>query len=354
MKGEGGMNISALWGISEEAREIHDSAIIVDACGTRPQPWELQRQAGVTALNATVTGSLNHSAFGNNLPEVCFQNITRNLSYVSANSNDLMVVTTVDDIRRCKRENKVGLIFHFQGVPWVPDISWIELFIRIGVKVMQLTYNPANPYASGCGEREDRGLTYVGRQVIREMNRCGALVDLSHLGHRSAMETLEASTKPVVLSHSNCFSVCPSPRNAKDDLIKAVAQTGGFVGMAVFAPMVGDGSDHFPTLDDYFKHVDYAVNLVGIDHVALGTDSLNPGDGDFFTWMWCTRHFDMLPPAMQKPPYFGKHLYHSVEGYNDIRDLPKITEGLVKRGYSQEKIHKFLGGNMLRVLEQVW
>ncbi len=339
--------------ISEKAREIHESAIIVDAQGVRPLPWEVEREGGVTALCVTVAGS-NYDSFGTNVPEVCFQNIIRFLNLVSANPDDLMIVMSVDDIRRCERENKIGLIFHFQGLPRVPDLGWIELFIRIGVKVMMLAYNPRSCYAGGCGENEDHGLTYVGRQVIREMNRHGALLDLSHLGHRSAMEALEASTEPLILSHSNCFSLCPSPRNAKDELIKAVAQTGGLVGMAVFAPCVGDGSEHFPTLKDYLDHVEYAVNLVGIDHVGLGTDPNVPGEGDFAYWMWCVRHMHMLPPAMQREPYFGKALYHDVEGFNNISDLPKITEGLVQRGYSREEIHKFLGGNMIRVLQHVW
>jgi membrane dipeptidase len=353
MKGEMGMKKSILSQISDKAREIHESAIIVDAQGVRPLPWEVEREGGVTALCTTLAGG-NYGAHGFSLPEACFQNISRFLNLVSANPNDLMVVMSVDDIRRCKQENKIGLIFHFQGLPWVPDLGWIELFIRIGVKVMMLTYNARNGYASGCGETEDQGLTYVGRQVIREMNLHGALLDLSHLGHRSAMEALEASTKPVILSHTNCFSLCDNLRNAKDELIKAVAQTGGFQGIATFAPLNGDGSDHFPTLEDYLNHVDYAVNLVGIDHVGLGTDPNVPGEGDFVYGMWCQRHMHMLPPAMQKPPYFGKAIYHDIEGFDDISDLPKITEGLVKRGYSKEEIHKFLGGNMMRVLKQVW
>lgn len=284
------MNQNSPVEISQEARETHASAIVVDACGTRPQPWELQREAGVTALNITVTGSINHSSFGSNMPELVIQNITRTWAYVRANENDLMMVNSVTDIFRCKRENKIGLILHFQGIPWLPDISWIEVFIHIGVKVMMLTYNPGNGYASGCGEREDRGVSYIGRQVIREMNLHGALVDLAHVGHRSAMEAVEASTKPVAITHTGCYSLRATPRNAKDELMKSVAQSGGFIGMAVFSPLVGDASDHFPTLEDYFNHVEYAVNLVGPDHVGLGSDSLN-------LWRW--RFF---PMDVGKPP----------------------------------------------------
>jgi membrane dipeptidase len=212
--------------VSERALEIHKRALVVDIAGVNALPYELQRQGGVSVSAVSVS---NHDQMST---ENSLQSIARYLNYTHRYPNDLMVITSVDDIFRAKQENKVGLMFHFQGIPPIPGIYWIEMFIRIGVRAMALTYNQQNAYGCGAGERVDTGTTYLGRQVIRDMNRLGALVDLSHLGPRTGMEVVEVSTKPVVLTHSNCYSLTPHPRNARDELIKAVAQSGGFVGIS--------------------------------------------------------------------------------------------------------------------------
>jgi membrane dipeptidase len=184
------------------------------------------------------------------------------------------------------------------------------------------------------------------------MNRAGVIVDCSHTGHRTTMEAIEASSAPVVFSHANAHAVHPSPRNIRDDQIKAIAATGGLVGTVGYPAFVSLSPR--PSLDEFIAHIDYMVELVGIDHVALGLDyftgmdpitSLSAARSEYKFYIesgaWTSASY---PP----PPYVFP------AGIETTANLPNLTARLLDRGYKVEEVRKILGGNWVRVYRSVW
>jgi len=240
--------------------------------------------------------------------------------------------------------------------PIADRLERIGFFHRLGIRVMPLTYNERNFIGSGCLEPSDDGLSLFGRRVVAEMNRCGMAIDLSHVGHRTAMDAAGLSQRPVLLTHTNAKTVSDLPRNKKDELISAVAATGGLIGASVYGPMCWDGNPkNPPKLEDFYRHLDHIVSLVGIEHVSLGTDFPAVADLDSVG--------AVIQMTLNRYPT-------AISGYaaafgNDVRtrypadcatpaELVNVTELLLKKGWSEADILAFLGGNYLRVLDQVW
>jgi membrane dipeptidase len=252
----------------------------------------------------------------------------------------LIHVTTVADIERAKSEGRLGVGFHFQNSRAIEyDLENLVLFHRLGLRVMQLTYNEKNQVGDGATERTDAGLSKFGLRLIEEMNRLGVVVDLSHVGHRTTMEAMEASKAPVVFSHSNAWTIHRSKRNIQDDQIKALAKSGGVIGMNGFPGFVH--KDHPATLDQLLDHVDYIAKLVGPDHLGLGLDYSQSTPEDYKRWNYDIETYPMPP-------------WKYPTGVQDVSLLPNFTAGLKKRGYSDEDVRKILGGNFIRVFKAVW
>mgnify|MGYP001575441683 CR=1 FL=1 len=183
----------------------------------------------------------------------------------------LLHVLRVEDIARAKKEGRLGIIFHFQNTqPLERNAELVEVYYRLGVRMMQLTYNLKNWVGDGCDELTDAGLSMFGQQVIREMNRVGMVVDLSHTGYRTTMEAMDVCEAPPVFSHSGVKAVHDSPRNLSDDQIKAVPAKGGVIGLNGFPAFVS--KRRWPTVDDLVDHAEHIANLVGTDHISVGID----------------------------------------------------------------------------------
>ena len=332
--------------IEPRALALHKRAIVIDT-GIGALPFSNQKEGGVTATHVSAYDRVSDTVEGS------IAKMTRYLNNVYAHPDELAIVMTADDIRACKREGKVGFFFGFSGMHHIGyNLDWIEIFSRIGVKSMSFTYNESNQFGCGAGDRNDTGLTYLGCRAIHEMNRVGVVVDISHMGDRTAQEVLKASYSPVILSHSNCRALADHLRNASDSLMRAVAEQEGVMCISTYAPLLDDGAGPFPTIETMINHIDHAVSVMGIDHVGIGTDS--PTMDDTRWLMYTVQHRDAVPSRFFKEPYYGKSRYHHAEGFRTMVDLPKITEALVKRGYSDDDILKILGANRLRIYEQVW
>ena len=257
-------------------------------------------------------------------------------SYIKSHPDDCILAESVKDIRKAKTENKVAIAFDLEGSePLNGDINLISFYYDLGVRQMLLAYNKDNRASGGCMEGEI-GLTDFGRQVVAEMNRVGMLVDASHMGYRATMETFETSTAPVIFSHSNPRGVKQNARNITDEQIKACAKTGGVIGINGIGDFLG-GTDN----ETVVKHIEYVIELVGPEHVGLGLDYVID-KGELIEYI--QNHPDIFPPdqindylAMVEP-----------------EQLPGITELLLSRGHSEEVVRGFLGGNFLKVAEQVW
>ena len=197
-----------------------------------------------------------------------------------------------------------------------------------GVRVIQLCYMEANICGQGCLERFDAGVTNFGLEVIEEMNRLGILIDLSHVGHRTTMDTIEASQMPVAFTHANPYTMCDHPRNKPDESIKAVAAKGGVIGATIFPPFLPRGNDS--TMDDFVAVVDYLAEMIGIDHVAVGTDFTQDQDVPFFDWLLTGR--SKKGPALK--------LSHPLKLPREIQtaaDFPNFTEAFFKEGLLRKR-----------------
>jgi membrane dipeptidase len=266
------------------------------------------------------------------------------------------------DIERIAASGKLAALMGIEGGHAIQnDLALLRMFHRLGVSYMTLTHSNTNDWADSSTDKARwGGLNDFGRQVVREMNRLGMLVDVSHVSEDTVMDVLEVSTKPVIASHSSCLALCNHPRNLSDKALKTIAKNGGVIGINFFSGFVDQkyldamnamqndilatinekkqiapedldrvAAERLKLLDDpgiprppfarILDHIDHAVKIAGIDHVGIGSD------------------LDMIPTP---------------EGMNDVSDMPIITKGLLERGYKETDIRKILGGNFLRVLRQ--
>jgi membrane dipeptidase len=272
---------------------------------------------------------------------------------------------TVREIKEAKEKGRIAVIFSSQGSGYLEfNLSNIEVFHKLGMRIMQPTYQRRNQFGDGCAEKKDAGLSNLGINWVEEMNRLHMLISLSHVGFRSSMEVMEISKDPVIFSHANPRALCSHVRNITDEQIKACAEKGGVIGLLPLASFLRD--DKGPReigLSDYLDHVAYMVNLVGVDHVGFGVDLPT---GWFFTPVEILerrrKYPEMRPPRLREvEDEFLKSgrerlAFYEVQApwFSSMTQMPMVTKGLVAKGYSDEEIVKILGGNFLRVFGKVW
>jgi len=270
------------------------------------------------------------------------------------------------DILKAKREGKIAVMLDFQNTLSIGmDLDNIDLFYDQGIRQIQLTYNLRTLAADGGTERTNAGLSHFGVAMIQKMNDLGIIVDTGHVGIRSTIEAAEVSQKPIAISHSCCRTVHAHDRCKTDDAIKAVAARGGVIGMCAIpyflAPIYKtDEGNKAGTLKDMLDHIDYAVELAGIDHVGIGTDTKDrPGCPE--------RWGEAMRINRENSPWKGwrpEHTFdYDVNSEACIFPSPdkilawsnwvNITIGLVSRGYSDEEIRKIIGENWLRLYKEV-
>ena len=239
-----------------------------------------------------------------------------------AHEDKLMFFTKVSDVREAERKGKVAAMLSIEGGEAVEaDLGVLRMLHRLGVRAMTLTWNGRNQIADGAAEaRTKGGLTNFGVELVGEMNRIGMVVDVSHISDAGFFDVIETTTKPIIASHSNCRALCNHRRNLTDEMIKALADKGGVMGMN-FAPDFIDGRKENATLERLLDHVGHVVKIAGVDHVGLGSD------------------FD----GIETTP----------KGLEDVARMPYLTEGLIKKGYKEDYILKILGENFLRVFSEV-
>lgn len=331
----------------EAASSIHATSIVIDAVcplvKDDPQYIEWYRAGGATAIAPTIASVESARAALNRLG--AWRRLLRE-------REDLLLVQRARDIETAKERGCMGVYFHFQGTDPIEDnLDLIDLYKALGVGMVQLTYNVRNRVGDGCEERADAGLSHFGVKLIERLNKARVIVDCSHTGLRTSMDAVERSTAPVVLSHSNPATVHATPRNVANELIDAIAQTGGVIGVVGFPAMVSAGT--MPTLDDLIGHVDAIVQRVGVDHVGLGLDYYI-GQAGVASDEAALRTFEQMTrsgawgPAYPPPP----HRYPT--GIETPRTLPNLTRRLLQRGYREPDVRKILGGNWLRLMRSVW
>jgi membrane dipeptidase len=265
---------------------------------------------------------------------------------VRANADLVTIARRTDDILAADREGKVALLLGYQNTDLLDGrIRYVELFADLGVRVLQLTYNNQNALGSSCYEAVDPGLARFGREVVREMNACGMLVDLSHVGDQTTLDTIEWSLKPVAITHANPSSVFAHKRNKSDAIIKALAEKGGVIGCAAYRNITPEAA--CDSVDAWAEMVARTVDLAGIDHVGLGTDFSHHSSQAYLDWMrsgrW-TRSVQYGAGSAAKPGPSEKPAW-----LKSINGLGAVAPALVRIGFQPNEVEKLTAGNWLRL-----
>jgi membrane dipeptidase len=250
---------------------LYQNAIVIDSlCAPlidmeappAPEILAAVRQSGITAVNVTVS----QGSFEDTVGDIAIFE-----SLVEQHPEAFLIVRRHSDIARAKRENKIGLMLGFQYTSFFeqnPDR--IETFRQLGVRIMQLTYNNRSLFGDGCLEPGNAGLSKAGVAAVKKMNDLGVAVDLSHSGYRTTSEGIAASAKPVLISHAGCAAVYAHPRNKPDEILKALADRGGYFGVYLMPYVVA--SPAVPTREHVLNHLVHAIDVCGADHVGIGSD----------------------------------------------------------------------------------
>ena len=367
--------------VAARARDLHARAIVVDThddttqrllsepafdLGARNSTGSIDisrmRQGGLDALFLSIY--MPGDVTGPLAVKRALQQIDKVREAVRAHPRELMLATSVADIRRAVAERKIAALMGMEGGHMIDaDLGMLRTYAALGVRYMTLTHSRNTTWADSSGDTAaHNGLTPFGKDVVRELNRLGVMVDVSHVSDKTFYDTLEVTTAPVIASHSSCRAISNSPRNMTDDMLRALAKNGGVVMINYHVQFLSEafrtakppagvqaqldgaakqcGKDEACLMLDWSRiyheamsnrqmpsvtwveivdHIEHAVKVAGIDHVGLGSDF----DGA------------IMPLGME-----------------DASKLPKITGELLKRGYSERDVTKILGGNLLRVMEQ--
>jgi membrane dipeptidase len=371
-------------GVSARARQLHDRAIVIDSHDDTTQRLlfdktfdiSVRQKNGNIDIPRMRAGGLDGLFFSiwvpadvSGLPAVKTATALIDSVHqaVKAHPKDLMLATTAADVRRAASEHKIAALMGMEGGHMInDDLGQLRKYAADGVRYLTLTHFKNNNWADSSTDKpKHNGLTAFGKSVVRELNTLGMMVDISHVADKTFYDVLETTKAPVIASHSSCRAIANHPRNMSDDMLRALAKNGGVVminyhvaflseefrvasekksgdvvasnaamakkcgGNEACAAMESERADHeamakgeLPkvTWEKIIEHIDHAVKVAGADHVGLGSD------------------FDGATMPL---------------GMEDASKLPKITEALLKKGYSEQDIEKILGGNILRVMEQV-
>ena len=303
---------------------------------TSPESWDLYIEGGVD-IGAPTVANWETPAETHQLLEQWARWIDRD--------DRLVAVTEPTDFDRFPDPGKLGVIIHFQnGVPLGEDLSNYEAFHGLGLRMVQLTYNFANPLGDGCLSREDGPLTAFGRQAIREMNRLGIVVDLSHTGRRTTMDAMRATSAPPVFSHSNPTALTAHRRNIDDEQIRAVADLGGLVGVVTFPAFVKPGGKG-ATVSDLVDHIDYLVDMIGPDQVGLGLDFAESGM-EMVERMVASGAWTVDDYPMDADP--------RLVDLASPTQIPGIRQEMARRGYPSGAIAGIMGHNWIDLFKRVW
>ncbi|RAL26424.1 dipeptidase [Thermoflavimicrobium daqui] len=338
------------------ADQIHQEAHVIDAHFDLLMDVEMQRgygkrkviettylprfkQGGVHTIVAAV---YIDSQF---VPEMSLRKALSQIQALYAELDEsphqIKLCRSTDDLKQARQEGKVGFILSLEGAePLYQDIHLLRIFYELGLRKLGLVWSRRNEAGDGSDfvqrqTRKEGGLTVFGEALVKKAEELGIVVDVTHLNDEGFWDVLRIAQKPVIASHSNCRQLCDTMRNLSNEQIKAIAQTGGVVGINATSFVVAD-HDTEAHIDRLIDHIDYIKQLVGVQHIALGLDLCE----DFMKYI--------APETLARIPRLP---FDVIKGHAMV---PLITQGLYQRGYQEEDIKQILGENLLRVYQEVW
>ena len=340
----------------------YDRAIIIDGLGGLGDPYTPEEQlrisdrgwaetlaTGVTAIRDTVLPVGNVADAWAEYQK----GVAEKKNIFNANPDYLLMVRNAADILKAKREKKLGVILGTQDTAMVgPELDRLAQMKKDGVLTVQLTYNNRNLAGDGALEPANAGLSKLGRATIERIETEKLLLDLSHGGARTMAEAAAHAKRPLVISHTASRALTDHPRNTSDETIKAVADKGGVVGV-YFMPFLT--LDSKPKGDDLLHHVEHVANVAGEDHVGIGTDNgplpmLLDAEAKERLRKWALERIKAGIAA----PGEGVDVYPMVADYNSVDRYRRFAEDLRKRGWSEARLEKLMGGNFMRVYREAW
>lgn len=335
-----------------DLKKLYDKAIVIDSlCGPfaneEAAPTEAGmrevRSSGITAIHETVSAPTY---------EDTVKQLAALRKLVAEHPDLFLIVRVHSDIARAKREKKLGIMPGFQFTKFLEDDPRrITEFRKQDVRIMQLTYNLRGGFGDGCLAPDNGGLTKPGHAAVQQMNDVGVAVDMSHSGYRTTSDAIESSAKPVLITHSGCAAVYAHPRNKPDEVLKQLADRGGYIGIYLMPYLVA--SPNIPTRKDVLDHVMHAIKVCGEEHVGVGCDGSIEGvhmtpemkkafDDDIAN----RKRLGIGAPGEDRYPY--------VPDLSGPQHMETIAWELQKRGQSSAVIEKVLGENFHRVLGEIW
>ncbi|HIE77323.1 MAG TPA: membrane dipeptidase [Candidatus Thioglobus sp.] len=297
-------------------------------------------EGGLSAVHVTIS---YHEDF-----QETVQNIIDWNRYFIKYSDLIFLGRTAEDVRKAQRESRTAIFFGFQNCSPIEDnIGLVEILHTLGARFMQLTYNNQSLLATGCYEKKDSGITRMGKQVIKEMNRVGLVVDMSHSAERSTLEAIEVSERPIAITHANPSLWHPALRNKSSEVLRALGSSGGMVGFSIYPHHLKDGSKC--TIESFCGMIAETADLVGIESIGIGSDLCQNQPDSVVQWMrngtW-SNDLDFgegsasLAGFPEQPSWF-----------KDNRDFSNIESGLKSVGMDSKNIEAVMGTNWLRFFE---
>jgi len=266
----------------------------------------------------------------------------------------------VDDITEAHKTGRVTIIFTLESLtPIENEVDRIDVLYGLGIRSIGITYTESNMLGSGGEEPKDGGLTDLGYDAVKRMNKIGVLIDVAHTGDQTALDTIEASDKPVIISHAGARALCDTKRMFPDNLLQALAEKDGVLGVGAAPNMTPTKKHPKHSIESIMEHVEYCVDLMGVDHVGVGPDTFYGDHVGYYRAYsrWSTTgglgHYER--ERTSPPPWMDlKEMVDYVQGLENPSDFPNVVRWLVKHGYSDSEIAKIIGGNGLRLLKATW
>lgn len=275
--------------------------------------------------------------------------------FLSHNAQWLKRIDTASDMEYANRSGRTGVMLTYQDSKHFESVEDVNLFYSLGQRLSQLTYNYANRIGSGGFDNEDHGLTEFGFAIVKRMNEVGMAVDVSHPSDRVTLEAIEASTKPVIITHANCRTLNPGhPRAKTDEMIKKMAAKGGVMGIAEIRFMVRDQEP--VTVEHFLDHYDHIIKVVGPEYAAIGTDfDLETEDNPAYLELRKKMFADINGERAKKyRMHTNDQFLVGIESIDHPKRTYDIVEGFIRRKYSDEMIRMILGGNFMRASKEIW
>jgi len=327
--------------IASNAKALLDRALVWDAHSCLP----LRPDADVSLLARHKAAGIDYVSINVGMDMTPLAQVVRTIAHfrdwIRRHPDDYALAGSIAGIRAAKAAGKLAVSFDLEGsLPLLGDLAMVGLYHDLGVRQVHFAYNRNNSAAGGCHDR-DIALPAFGRALVAEVNRVGMLMDCSHTGHRTSLDIMAASTRPVVFSHANPRALVDHPRNVTDQQIRACAATGGVVGINGIGLFLGDASS-----ETVARHIDHVAQLAGAAHVGLGLDFLFAPE------------VDDAPPGLDRahwwPPAAGYGADFGTLALVQPEQLPELTGILLRRGYREADVTGILGGNFLRAAEAAW